>query len=50
MKGFSTMRDTQRGSQSYIKKRRGRKEIEVNRRRNRVIQERRGRFRLYSVP
>ena len=33
MKGFSTVRDTQRGSQSYMKKRRGRKEIEVSRRR-----------------
>ena len=27
MKRFSTVRDTQRGSQSYMKKRRGRKEI-----------------------
>ena len=33
MKGFSTVRDTQRGSQSYMKKRRGRREIEVSRRR-----------------
>ena len=33
MKRFSTVRDTQRGSQSYIEKRRGRKEIEVTRRR-----------------
>ena len=33
MKSFSTVRDTQRGSQSYIKKRRGRREIEVTRRR-----------------
>ena len=32
MKSFSTVRDTQRGSQSYIKKRRGRKETEVARR------------------
>ena len=32
MKRFSTARDTQRGSQSYMKKRRGRKEIEVSRR------------------
>ena len=30
---FSTVRDTQRGSQSYMEKRRGRKEIEVTRRR-----------------
>ena len=33
MKRFSTVRDTQRGSQSYIKKRRGMREIEVTRRR-----------------
>ena len=33
MKSFSTVRDTQRGSQSYMEKRRGKKEIEVNRRR-----------------
>ena len=29
MKSFSTVRDTQRGSQSYMEKRRGRREIEV---------------------
>ena len=33
MKRFSTVRDTQRGSQSYMKKRSVRKEIEVSRRR-----------------
>ena len=33
MKSFSTVRNTQRGSQSYIEKRRGRREIEVTRRR-----------------
>ena len=33
MKTFSTVRDTQRGSQSYMEKRRGRREIEVARRR-----------------
>ena len=33
VKRFSTVRDTQRGSQSYMKKRRGRREIEVSRRR-----------------
>ena len=32
-KRFSTVRDTQRGSQSYMEKRRGKKEIEVTRRR-----------------
>jgi len=31
MKSFSTVRDTQRGSQSYREKRRGRREIEVTR-------------------
>ena len=33
MKSFSTVRDIQRGSQSYMEKRRGRSEIEVTRRR-----------------
>ena len=33
MKSFSTVRDTQRGSQSYMEKRRGRREIDVTRRR-----------------
>ena len=28
MKSFSTVRDTQRGSQSYMEKRRGRREID----------------------
>ena len=32
MKSFSTVRDTRRGTQSYIEKRRGRKETEVARR------------------
>ena len=50
VKGFFTVRDTQRGSQSYMKKRRGRKEIDVSRRRKGGIQERRDRSRLYSVP
>ena len=36
-KRFSTVRDTQRGSQSFMKKRRGRKEIEVTRRRREGI-------------
>ena len=44
------MRETQRGSQSYMKKRSERKEIEVSRRRKRGIQEGRDRSRLYSVP
>ena len=33
MKSFSTVRDTQRGTQSYMEKRRGRRETEVTRRR-----------------
>ena len=33
MKKFSTVRDTQRGSQSYMEKRRGRREKEVTWRR-----------------
>ena len=32
-KSFSTVRDTQRGTQNYMEKRRGRREIEVIRRR-----------------
>ena len=37
VKQFSTARDTQRGSQSYMEKRRGRREIEVTRRRRRGV-------------
>ena len=33
MKQFSTVRETQRGSQSYMEKRRGRRDIELTRRR-----------------
>ena len=33
MKRFSTVRDTQRGSHSYMEKKRGRREVEVTRRR-----------------
>ena len=36
MKRFSTVRDTQRGSKSYMEKRRGRREIEVTRRRGEI--------------
>ena len=50
MKRFSTIRDTQRVSQSYMKNRSGRKEIEMSRRRKRGIQEERDRARQYSVP
>ena len=50
VKRFFTVRDTQRGSQSYMKKRRGRKEIEMSRRRKGGIQEERDRSRQCSVP
>ena len=50
MKRFSTARDNQRGSQSYMKKRRGRKGIEVSRRRERGTEEERDRFTQLSVP
>ena len=43
------MRDNQRGSQSYMKNRRGRKEIEVSRRK-RGTQEERDRSTQLSVP
>ena len=40
MKSFSTVRDTHRGSQSYMEERRGRREIEVTRRRRGGIKRR----------
>ena len=40
MKRFSTVRDIQRGSQSYMEKRRGKKEIEVTRRRGEGVKRR----------
>ena len=50
MKRFSTVRGTWRGSQSYIKKRRGRKVIEMSRRIKRGTQEERDRSTQLSVP
>ena len=50
VKRFSPVRDTQRGSQSYMKKRRGRREIEMSRRRKRGTQEARDRSMQFSVP
>ena len=50
MKRFSTMRNNQRGSQSYMKNRRGRMEIEVSRRRKRGTQEDRDKSMQLSVP
>ena len=44
------MRDIQRGSQSYMKNRRGRKEIEVSRKRERGTREERDRSTQLSVP
>ena len=38
MKSFSAVRDTLRGSQSYMEKKRGRREIEVMRRRRGGVQ------------
>ena len=49
-KRFSPIRDTQRGSQSYMKKRRGRREIEMSRRRKRGPQEERDESTQLSVP
>ena len=49
-KRFSPLRGTQRGSQSYMKKRRGRREIEMSRRRKGETQEERDRFKPFSVP
>ena len=40
VKRFSTVRDTERGSQSYMEKRRGRREIEMDRRRRGGIKRR----------
>ena len=49
-KRFSTVRDNQRDSQSYMKNTRGRKKIEVSRRRERGSQEERDRSMQLSVP
>ena len=48
MKRISTVGDSQRGSQSYIK-RRGRREIEMSRRRKRGTQEERDRSTQLSI-
>ena len=44
------MRDNQRGSQSYMKRRRGRRGIEMSRRRKSGTQEERDRSTQLSVP
>ena len=50
VKRFSPVRDTQRGSQSYMKKRRGRKEIEMSRKRKWGTQDERDRSTQLSFP
>ena len=50
MKRFSTVRDTQRGSHSYMNKRRGRREIEMSRRRKSGTKEERDRSTQLSLP
>ena len=50
VKRFSPVRDTQRDSQSYMKKRRGTREVEMSRRRKRGTQEERDRSTQLSVP
>ena len=49
MKRFSTARNTWGGSQNYMKKRRGKKEIEMSRGRKRGTQEERDRSTQLSV-
>ena len=49
VKRFSTVRDNQRGSQSYMKNTRGRKEIGVSKRRERGTQGERDRSTQLSV-
>ena len=44
------MKDNQRGSQSYMKRRRGRREIEMSRKREGGTQEERDRSTKLSVP
>ena len=50
MKRFSTVRDTQRGSHSYMKKRRGRREIEMSRRRKGELKRRETDLHSYLFP
>ena len=50
MKGLSTVRDTQRGSQSYMKKRRGRREMEMSRRRKGGLKRRETDLSRYLFP
>ena len=50
VKSFSTVRDTQRGSQNYMEKRRGRREIEVTRKRRGGIKRGKGKLASYQFP
>ena len=50
VKRFSTLRDTQRGSQSYMEKRRGRREIEVTRRRREGIKRKESNLATNQIP
>ena len=50
VKRFSTVSDTQRGSQSYTEKRRGRREIEVTRRRRGGIKREESNLASYQFP
>ena len=50
VKRFSPVRDTDRGSQTYMKTRRGRREIEMSRRRKRGTQEERDRSTQFFLP
>ena len=50
VKRVSPVRDTQRGSQSYMKKKRGRREIETSRRRKRGLKRRETDLHSYLFP
>ena len=50
MKSFSTVRDTWRGSQNYMEKRRGKREIEVPRRRRGGIKRRESKLASNQFP
>ena len=50
VKRFSTVSDTQRGSQSYTEKRRGKREIEVTRRRRGGIKREESNLASYQFP
>ena len=50
MKSYSTVRDTQRGTQSYMEKRRGTREVEVTRRRRGGIKRGESKLASYHFP